>query len=78
MVTLYDDVSERKATEEQLREAQKLEVLGQLTGGEAHDFNNLLAIIIGNLQLLAERDEVKARCANCSPMRFGRRNAEAS
>ncbi|MGZ9410599.1 MAG: ATP-binding protein, partial [Methylocystis sp.] len=57
VVTLYDDVSERKATEDRLRESQRLEVLGQLTGGVAHDFNNLLAIIIGNLQLLAERDE---------------------
>ena len=55
VVILYEDVSERKATEEHLREAQRLEVLGQLTGGVAHDFNNLLAIIIGNLQLLAER-----------------------
>ena len=51
VVTLYDDVTERKATEEQLREAQKLEVLGQLTQRRKHDFNNLLAIIIGNLQL---------------------------
>ena len=57
VVTLYDDVSERKATEERLREAQRLEVLGQLTGGVAHDFNTLLAIIIGNLQLLAERKD---------------------
>lgn len=55
VVILYEDVSERKATEEHLREAHRLEVLGQLTGGVAHDFNNLLAIIIGNLQLLAER-----------------------
>ncbi|MGE5442347.1 MAG: ATP-binding protein [Bacteroidota bacterium] len=57
VVTLYDDVSDRKATEERLREAQRLEVLGQLTGGVAHDFNNLLAIIIGNLQLFAERTD---------------------
>jgi signal transduction histidine kinase len=57
VVTLYDDVSERKATEERLREAHRLEVLGQLTAGVAHDFNNLLAIIIGNLQLLAEHKD---------------------
>ncbi|HXH04764.1 MAG TPA: PAS-domain containing protein, partial [Candidatus Competibacteraceae bacterium] len=51
-VTLYSDLSERKAVEAQLRQAQKMEVLGQLTGGVAHDFNNLLAAVIGNLQLL--------------------------
>jgi signal transduction histidine kinase len=61
VVTLYDDVSERKATEEHLREAQRLEVLGQLTGGVAHDFNNLLAIIIGNLQLLTERADTDGK-----------------
>ncbi|GGB94051.1 histidine kinase [Marinobacterium zhoushanense] len=63
-VTLYSDLTERKAIEEQLRQSQKMEVLGQLTGGVAHDFNNLLAAIIGNLQLLETRLEPDSKAAN--------------
>ncbi|MBW2662376.1 MAG: PAS domain S-box protein [Deltaproteobacteria bacterium] len=50
-LTIFHDITEIKTMEENLRQSQKMESIGTLTGGVAHDFNNILGIIIGNTEL---------------------------
>jgi signal transduction histidine kinase len=69
---------ERRSAEEQLHRAQRMEAIGQLTGGLAHDFNNLLAIIVGNLDMILEEFELPppAKRLADAALRAGLRGAD--
>ena len=64
IIVVVRDISDRTSLQAQLFQAQKMEAIGNLTGGLAHDFNNYLAIVLGNLDLIRDRvanDETTGR-----------------
>ncbi|MEN9937448.1 MAG: hypothetical protein RLZZ387_4027 [Chloroflexota bacterium] len=72
LLLLTDDVTERRRLELELRQAQKMESIGQLAGGIAHDFNNQLMVILGSLEMV--REELPAE----SPLQADLHEAEAA
>ena len=74
----FQDISERKDLESMLHQSQRLEAVGQLTGGVAHDFNNLLTVILGNADLIMAEagDQERLHGLAESTFRAARRGAE--
>jgi signal transduction histidine kinase len=65
------DISQRRRAEQTLEEAQRLEIVGRMTGGMAHDFNNLLTVILGNLEIAAKRVRTDERATQALQVALG-------
>ncbi len=74
----FRDITERRQLEEQFRQAQKMEAVGQLSGGIAHDFNNLLTVILGCAEFISQDAKENTRMSKMAEMILGaaRRGAE--
>lgn len=77
-VAIIQDISDRKESQEQLVQAQKMETVGQLSAGVAHDFNNMLSVVMGNLELAQRRitDDPQVESLLESALKASHRGAE--